>query len=269
MECLGMTRVVVEDGAVTSVGEPRVKHCPLFKKYRGIDAITPEIVRENIEYRMGAFGMFREGREIRMRDFVTFGVSEILSSALRGGEIDAVVLAADGCGTAVVCDPEVVQGLGGRISGICETSPIASVIEGVGRDRVLDPETAAIDAPAGAGKALSMGFSRIAVTVASASDAEAVRRICGDRAIVVAVHTSGASAEDAERIFDSCDIVTACASEHVRATARERGVMKAGTKVPIFGVTDAGKRLVLAKLGEIGKSPDGWSVADDPPEPLI
>ena len=36
MECLGMSRVVIEDGKVVEVSEPKVKHCPLFKKYRGI-----------------------------------------------------------------------------------------------------------------------------------------------------------------------------------------------------------------------------------------
>lgn len=35
MECLGLSRVVIEDGKVTEVSEPRVKHCPLFEKYRG------------------------------------------------------------------------------------------------------------------------------------------------------------------------------------------------------------------------------------------
>ena len=36
MEALGKSRVVMEDVKVVSVSEPKVKYCPLFKKYRGI-----------------------------------------------------------------------------------------------------------------------------------------------------------------------------------------------------------------------------------------
>ena len=85
-------------------------------------------------------------RSVRMPDFLSFGISEILSTALKNGLIDAAVIVADGCGTAVVTDPEIVQGLCGRISAIIETSPLERVIDAVGKDYVLDPETAEINA---------------------------------------------------------------------------------------------------------------------------
>ena len=39
----------------------------------------------------------------------------------------------DGCGTVTVEDPELVQGIGGRISGIISTSPINEVINILGK----------------------------------------------------------------------------------------------------------------------------------------
>ena len=78
-----MSRVVIEDGKVVEVSEPKVKHCPLFKKYRGIEELNTDTVRENIEYRISSFGMCTENRVTEMDDVISFGVSEILSHALR------------------------------------------------------------------------------------------------------------------------------------------------------------------------------------------
>ena len=38
MECLGMSRVTIEDGKVVDVTAPVVIRCPLFAKYRGIES---------------------------------------------------------------------------------------------------------------------------------------------------------------------------------------------------------------------------------------
>lgn len=56
-EALGKTRVVVENGKVVEVGEPQVSYCPLFYKKRGIEEFTPDVVKENIEFRIKDFGM--------------------------------------------------------------------------------------------------------------------------------------------------------------------------------------------------------------------
>ena len=269
MECLGMTKVVIEDGKVTVVSSPKVKFCPLFKKYRNIDEITEEVVRSNIEFRIESFGMCSENRELRMKDFLSFGISEVLSSALKHDKIDAAVIAADGCGTVVLTDPEIVQGLGGRISGICETSPVNNVIEGIGRDNVLDPDTARIDMIKGVKKAKKMGYGTIAVTVVSMKDASEIRKKFGDSVVIMAVHTSCMSPSDARLAFEVCDIITACASESIRAEAKGRDLIIAGNKVPIYGVSKKGKELVLMRLKETGKEPWDGREPEDPPYPLI
>ena len=48
-DAIGMTRVVIEDGKVASVGESELEYCPLFKKFRGMENITPEMVRKGVE----------------------------------------------------------------------------------------------------------------------------------------------------------------------------------------------------------------------------
>ncbi|MDR2698666.1 MAG: DUF2099 family protein [Candidatus Methanoplasma sp.] len=269
MECLGMSKVVIEDGKVTVVSGPKVKFCPLFKKYRGIDELTESIVKSNIEFRIESFGMCTSDRQIRMKDFLSFGISEVLSSALKHRKIDAAVIAADGCGTVVVTDPEIVQGLGGRISGLCETSPIESVIEGVGRENVLDPSAAAIDAAGGVRKAKAMGYGTVAVTVVSAKDASALRNEFGGSVVIMTVHGSGMTPDDAREAFCVCDVITACASQALRSEASGRDVVIAGTKIPIYGVSEKGKELVMMRLKEIGKEPWDGKEPEDPPIPLI
>ena len=267
MECLGKSRVVIEDGKVVEVSEPMVRTCPLFKKHRGIDELNKDTIRENIEYRINKFGMCTENRETRMRDFLSFGISEILSLALKERMIDAAVIAADGCGTVVLEDPEIVQGLGGRISGIVETEPIKKVIDDVGADRVLDPETARIEQFEGVGKAFGMRYNTVAVTVASAKDAQEIRDCFGRNVIIVAVHTTGVSEKEAEMMYDFCDMITACASKYIREIGKARAILQVGSKIPIYAATERGAELMRAKLRELNMQPS--TTLTDGPEPLV
>ena len=267
MECLGKARVVIEDGKVVEVGEPMVKVCPLFKKHRGIDELNKDTIKENIEYRINKFGMCTENRETRMRDFLSFGISEILSLALKEKLIDAAVIAADGCGTVVLDDPELVQGMGGRISGIIETEPIQKVIDDIGAERVLDPKTARIEQFEGVGKAFEMRYNTVAVTVASAKDAQEIRDCFGRNVVIIAVHTTGVSEKEADVLYDFCDIITSCASKPIREIGKTRAVLQAGTKIPVYATTERGAELMWAKLNELGMKPA--TTLDDGPEPLI
>ena len=270
MECLGMSRVTIEDGKVVDVTEPKVKYCPLFAKRRGMEDLNRDSIRENIEFRIASFGMCNDDRVTEMDNFLNFGISETLCSALVNGKIDAAVIAADGCGTAVVTKPRLVQGLGGRISGICETEPIPAVVEAVGRENMLDPETARIDMEAGVDKAFSMGYRNVAVTTPFVESAARMREKHGEDLVIIGVHTTGMSEEDARRAFDTFDIITACASRYLREECLRRpDTLVAGNKVPVYGVTEKGKELVRDKLDEVGKEP--WHPGDPTvdPRPLI
>lgn len=270
MECLGMSRVTIEDGKVTEVTEPKVRYCPLFAKMRGIQELNEDTIRENIEFRIRSFGMCTEDRDTVMDDFLSFGISETMSRGLMDGKLDAAVLAADGCGTAVVTDPKIVQGLGGRISGICETEPIPKVVEAVGAENMVDPATARIDMEAGADLAWSKGYRRFSLTTPSVEVAKRLRAKYGEHIVLIGVHTTGMSEQDAKDAFETFDIITACASRYLRDECHRRPeTLVAGNKVPVYGITDIGKSLVQAKLDELGRKAWDPSVPEEPPDPLI
>ncbi|MCX6651264.1 MAG: DUF2099 family protein [Methanomassiliicoccales archaeon] len=267
MEALGKTRVIIEDGKVVEVGEPQVDYCPLFFKHRGIEKITAELVRQNIEFRIKDFGMCAPGRKMRMRDFLSFGISELMGMCVAKGILDCAVVVCDGSGTAIVTDPELVQGIGGRISGLVETSPIDSVIAAIGKDNVLDPATARIDQVAGARLAWDLGFRKIGVTVAKGNDAVLIRKELGESVVLFAVHTSGLDEGETKMLLDTCDVVTACASKHVWRMAKESDAMQVGTKVPVFALTQLGKDICSVRLQQMNlKAKNG---PEDPPRPLI
>lgn len=50
IEALGKARIVIKNGKVVEVGEPQIEYCPLFHKYRGIEKLDPETVKENMEF---------------------------------------------------------------------------------------------------------------------------------------------------------------------------------------------------------------------------
>ncbi len=265
MEAMGRARVVVEDGKVVEVGKPIIEYCPLFKKHRGIDRLDEDSIRENIEFRIRDFGMCTPQRKMFMEDFLSFGVSELICMGVEEGALDAAVLVGDGVGTCVVDDPAMIQGIGGRISGVVSTEVIPELVDTVGEDRCLG---GAIDQVAGAELAFSLGFESVAVSVAIGDDARALKERFGDRVMTFAVHTTGCDRRDAEDFFSYCDVVTGCASLHVRELAKERALLQVGERVPAYAATKKGKELMEMKLRQLGKSPASGD-SEDPPRPLV
>jgi putative methanogenesis marker protein 8 len=253
IEAIGKCRIVIRNGKVISVGNPKILRCPLAERFaKPVHEITPGSVKENWENRIRTFGMCTNAREVLGKgEFVGFGASELLSAGLRSGFVDSAVIACDGAGTVIVSSPELVQGIGGRMSGLVKTSPLPGVIEKIEQERgiVLDPRTARIDQVAGTVLAYAKGFSRVAVTIALPSDATRIRLTCPE-AFIIAVHTTGLLKEEAEELADTADLITACASKWVREIAGSRALLQAGTAIPVFAMTKRGKALILDKLKE-------------------
>lgn len=252
IEAIGRTRIVIRNGAVVEVGAPRVAECPLARRFAvPVADFTQEAIRANIENRIRSFGMCTGRREVTdNRDFVGFGASELLSAALRAGLLDAAVLACDGAGTVIAPTPALVQGIGGRMSGLVSTSPIPDVIQRIKScgGYVIDPEGAGIDQVRGVDVACKLGYRKVAVTVADPEAAREVRHLHPD-AVIVAVHTTGMSRDGAEILVSHADLVTACASRYLRELAGS-AIIQAGTGIPVFGFTRAGKEIILAKVRE-------------------
>ncbi|MDO5848465.1 MAG: DUF2099 family protein [Methanobrevibacter sp.] len=269
---LGKSKVTIENGKVTNVTEPKISYCPLFDHHRNIKEITPEAVKENMEFRIKDFGMCTKNRQLRMKDYLNFGISEIICTLFKEDIIDCAVMVCEGCGTVLIQEAELAQGVGGRVSGLVETSPIPEVIEGIGTDNVLNIETAEINQIDGIKKAIRNGYKNIAVTIALAKDIEEINRLKETypnvNIYVFAVHTTGISKEDARELFDGSDVITACASKHIREIGDEESLKTVGQSIPIYSKTKNGKKFLELRLKHIGgEKPKKEN--PDLPNPLI
>jgi len=117
---------------------------------------------------------------------------------------------------------------------------------------ILSPEDARIDQLEGAAYAAAAGYKRFAVTVAEATDAEKLRELekaSGVRIMIIGVHLTGIASEEASRLLAAADIVTACASKHIREQVRP--LVQVGTAVPLFGLTGWGKELLVERAKQV------------------
>jgi putative methanogenesis marker protein 8 len=277
IEAIGKSRIVVRDGKIVEVGSAVITTCPLAERFAiPVHLITPDAVRDNFSNRISAYGMCTNAREVLgSGEFVGFGASELVSAGLRLGILDCAVIASDGAGTVIVKNPELVQGIGGRMSGLVKTSALPDVIKKIedAGGIVLDPETARIDQPAGVVLAFAEGYRHIAVTVTTASDAAQIRALCPE-AMIIAVHTTGIARGEADGLAESADLITACASKWVREIAGKNALLQAGTAIPVFAMTRRGKNLILDKLKATDeqiflKGARLPFVGDNQPSPLV
>ena len=251
IEAVGRSKIIIKDGKVSEVSVSRLRQCPLAKKFAlPIDEITQDAVKANIEHRMKSWGMCQPHRKVcGSVDFVGFGASELISCGIVSGSLDAAVLACDGAGTVIVTTPEMVQGIGGRMSGLVSTSPLKEEMDQIEKNGgiVLDRAHATIDPVLGVSLAYEKGFSHVAVTVASADVAAAIHKKHPD-AFIFGVHLSGITEADADKLVSVADIVTACASKWIWQVAGANALVQAGSAVPVFALTKRGKQLILDKI---------------------
>ena len=220
VEAIGLSKVTIKDGKVIDVSEPKLNYCPLFHHHRGMEKITKKAIWDNMQFRIDDFGMCTSNRQLRMKDFLSFGISEILSTLIKENVIDCVVMVCEGCGTLIVTESELVQGIGGRVSGLVKTSPIPELFDQLGRKNILEPETAKIDQTEGIKLAIKQGYKNIAVTITLAQDCLKIRELKKAHPDVniytFVVHTSNITKKEARILFDECDVATACASKYIR-----------------------------------------------------
>lgn len=275
IEALGKTEVVIENGKVTSVGEPKVNYCPIFKQIDDADELTKDFIKWNMEKRIKAFGMCTPQRVLKMEDYLSFGISEILRTNTEMGLIDCVVGVVEGCGTILMTDPDTIQGVGGRVSALISTTPIPEVISQIGENNILNPETCNINQLEGLKLAISKGYKNIAITIIPCEMIEEIRQldIPDDVNVYIFVaHTTDVDLKTAELAFKYADVITACASKNTRELASKKEVYYSGSKVPIFAITPKGREFLDNRLKMIGKPltvKDHSIHSDNIPNPLI
>ena len=255
IEALGKTEVVIENGKITYIGEPVVDYCSIFDNGQHKGDLTKEFIKSNIEKRIDEFGMCTPQRLIDVEDTMSFGTSETLKTNMIKGNIDCVVGACEGVGTLLINDAEIVQGVGGRVSALISTTPIKEVMEKVGRENVLNPETAELNPLKGLEMAIERGYKNIAITIIPTEMVKDLRQYPKPDDVniyIFVAHTTNVSKKEAEMLFDYADVISGCSSINMRQTAEERKPYYSGKKVPLYAVTENGRKLLNERLEYIG-----------------
>lgn len=255
IEALGKAEVVIENGEIISIGEPMVNYCSIFDNGQHNGDLTKEFIRSNIERRINEFGMCTPKRLLNVEDTMSFGTSETLKTNMINGNVDCVVGACEGVGTLLIDDAELVQGVGGRVSALISTTPIDEVIDKVGRGNVLNPETAELNPLKGLEMAINRGYKNIAITIIPTELVKDLREYPKPEDVNVYIfvaHTTNVSKKEAELLFDYSDVISGCSSVNIRETAEERKPYYSGKKVPLYAVTENGRKLLDERLEYIG-----------------
>lgn len=275
IEALGKAEVVIENGKITYIGEPVVDYCSIFDNGQHNGDLTKEFIKSNIEKRIGEFGMCTPQRSIDVEDTMSFGTSETLKTNMIKGNVDCVVGACEGVGTLLIDDADLVQGVGGRVSALISTTPIDEVMDKVGRENILNPETAELNPLKGLEMAIERGYKNIAITIIPTEMVRDLRQYPKPddvKIFIFVAHTTNVSKNEAEMLFDYADVISGCSSINIRETAEERKPYYAGKKVPLYAVTENGKKLLNERLEYIGyelcekKYPQDFTQS---PKPLI
>ena len=275
IEALGKAEVVIENGKITYIGEPVVDYCSIFDNGQHNGDLTKEFIKSNINKRIDEFGMCTPQRSIDVEDTMSFGTSETLKTNMINGNVDCVVGACEGVGTLLIDDAELVQGVGGRVSALISTTPIDEVMDKVGRENVLNPETAELNPLKGLEMAIERGYKNIAITIIPTEMVKDIMQYPKPEDVniyIFVAHTTNVSKKEAEMLFDYADVISGCSSINIRETAEERKPYYAGKKVPLYAVTENGRKLLNERLEYIGyelcekKYPQDFTQS---PKPLI
>ena len=274
--------VVIKDGEIMVQSDPKVRRCPLRSDIYGCQEENAETVKKVLQKHMNELGMYGTNRILDAHEVaVSFGASEIINNAMVEGLVDAAVVVCEGAGTVVVDRPEVLQAIGAHMTGLLSTEPIREIQDGLKkRGCVLLDDSCTINQFEGFKKAVESGFLKIAVTIdgQGAFEATRIKAISKDsmrQPIILAVHTTGISEDEALALANNCDIVWACASKAVRDVVGKRAKLQIGVSIPVFALTFEGKRLILNRALHfedglvIRRGVLPYLPKDKQPEPLI
>jgi putative methanogenesis marker protein 8 len=274
--------VVIKDGEIIVQSDPKVRRCPLRGDIYGCQEENAETVKRVLQKHMSELGMYGINRILDAHEVaVSFGASEIINNAMVEGLVDAAVVVCEGAGTVVVDRPEVLQAIGAHMTGLLSTEPIREIQDGLKkRGCLLLDDSCMINQLEGFKKAVESGFLKIAITIDGqrAFEAAMIKAISKNsvrQPIILAVHTTGISEDEALALANNCDIVWACASKAVRDVVGKRAKLQIGVSIPVFALTFEGKRLILNRALHfedglvIRRGVLPYLPKDKQPEPLI
>jgi putative methanogenesis marker protein 8 len=228
----------------------------LHETLYGTKHIDKEAVRKSVEKKIAAQGFCCRNRTFDAEPVVAYGASEMMQVWIEKDLIDCAVVVCEGAGTVITTNGKLVQAVGARLTGIVKTSAIREVIEHIRSEggTVLDEASAQIDQLEGVKKAYSLGFKHIAVSVAGfqAKAITDIRRFEKEKRIdvlVFSVCNTCVCSADVKHIADA-DVACASASKVLRSRIGNRALLQLGATIPVYALTERGKRLVLSYLAE-------------------
>jgi len=257
--CRG-ARVRICNGKIEVLTDPAVSKCPYVEAVYGIKYINREAVRKIVKLKMERYGFCQSNRCFCSELIVPFGSSEIIKVCMEKGLIDCAVTVCEGAGTVISWNSDLVQSIGARLTGIIKTSPIKSIVDYIEKHggHVLNSENAEINQPEGVKKAFSMGFRKIAVTIIglNARDIRKIREFEKRVNVKIAVFSTCNTLVSEEDIsyLEAADIVCSSASRLVRDRIGSKALMQMGVSIPVFILTEFGKKLALTYLEKMRSS---------------
>jgi putative methanogenesis marker protein 8 len=253
--CCG-ARVSISEKSVEVLSEPMIEYCPLHEALYGAKKIDVEAVRKSVELKIAGFGFCCGNRAFDDKPIVAYGASEMMRVWLEKGLIDCAVVVCEGAGTVITANGRLVQAIGARLTGIVRTSPIPEIIQKIRSEGgiVLDGKSAIIDQVKGVKKALDLGFRRVAVSVAgfkskAISDIRKFEAEMKADVLIFSVCNTCVGRADVGHIAKA-DVVCASASKIIREEIGKKALLQLGVTIPVYALTERGKRLVLAYLAE-------------------
>jgi putative methanogenesis marker protein 8 len=255
--CCG-ARVQISEKGVKLLTPPTVEYCPLHEALYGTKKIDADAVRKTVEKKVNGYGFCCENRVFKAEPVVAYGASEMMQVWLEKSLIDCAVIVCEGAGTVITANGALVQAIGARLTGIIRTSPIKSTIERIEAEggTVLEKKSARIDQVEGVKQAFNLGFKRIAVSVTGfqAKAISEIRRFEEEAEADVTVFSVCNTCVDdaAVQHIAKADIACASASKILREKIGTKALMQLGVTIPVYALTEKGKKLVLAYLSEFG-----------------
>lgn len=189
---------------------------------------------------------------------VLFGASETMSSAFNRGLIDAAVIVSNNLGTIITTNESNTQGAVKRMTGLFLTSPSKEIVETAISSGIVPafPHTASIDQLAGVKLAISMGYKKIAVSVAWHDNIllNEIKKLEKDDITIYrfGLCSTGIDNETAEAMLNA-DIVWSCASKAVKEIVEPNAIAQVGIKIPVHVLSKNGWNLIANHLDHMLK----------------
>lgn len=250
-----------------------IKYCPLMKKLltevggetaekllstlsNEDEVIQTKLMCDLINEVVIKGGYFDSNRPLNSCEAnVLFGASETMSSAFKDNLIDAAVIVSNNLGTIITTNYSNTQGSVKRMTGLFYTSPSKDIMKTAYEAGIIPvfPYTAEIDQLEGVKKAISLGYKRIAVSVAADDNYlhDEISKLEKENNIIIykfGLCSTGIDEKTATIMKDNADVIWSCASKQVKEYVEPNAIAQVGLKIPVHIMTKQGWEIIKNHL---------------------